>query len=208
MGIVIPAGPGAATAVLVANAEPELPEVLQKDWVSVHRLPKARRLTQAPGCAIDEPKHELSGHAPEHGFGFFVSTTGGAESSAARTDLSNAIIGRVFPETPAPRQARPAGEVSPAGTYRVNRRNYSRPPNEAYDITVERVGEDGLEITNQGETTYWERIGPLTYEKVTGARNGGPYERIQFHGGDETLVLSFNSQPYMAYRRLAAEEQD
>ena len=146
--------------------------------------------------------------APEQGFGFFVSTTGGDESSAGRTDLSNAIIGRVFPEDPAPRAARPADEASPAGRYRVNRRNYSRPPNEAYDITVALVGETGLEMINQGETTYWERIGPLTYELVTGAREGGPYERVQFHGPDDALVLSFNHQPYMAYRRLAAEEQD
>ena len=146
--------------------------------------------------------------APEHGFGFFVSTTGGSESGAGRTDLSDAIIGRVFPEAPAPRATRPANEASPSGTYRVNRRNYSRPPNEAYDITVELVGEDGLELTNQGETSYWERIGPLTYEQVSGAREGGPYERIQFHGPEDDLVLSFNHQPYMAYHRIQAEEQN
>jgi len=231
---IMPAGSASSTAhdmarfmlAMLNDGVYEGARILEPSSVSTLFSDSLRNAPDLPGMAhgfyvVRETGPRLVGHAgntgnfhsnlilaPEHGFGFFVSTTGGAESSAARTDLSNAIIGRVFPETPAPRQARPAGEVSPAGTYRVNRRNYSRPPNEAYDITVERVGEDGLEITNQGATTYWERIGPLTYEKVTGARNGGPYERIQFHGGDETLVLSFNSQPYMAYRRLAAEEQD
>lgn len=144
--------------------------------------------------------------APEAGFGFFVSVTGGDESSAGRTYLTNAILGRVFPQDAAPRVARPEGETSPAGTYRVNRRNYSRPAPEAYDITVELDGGDAVLITNQGETSYWERIGPRTYEKVTGARPGGPLDRVQFHGGETGLVLSFSYQPYMAYRRLAAEE--
>jgi len=144
--------------------------------------------------------------APEHGFGFFVSVTGGDESSAGRTELTDAIIGRVFPQEPAAREARPEGAPSPAGAYRVNRRNYANPPNEAYVITVEDAGADAIRITNQGEATYWERVGPMIYEKVTGARAGGPYDRVQFHGGDAGLVLSFSNQPYMAYRRLAAEE--
>ncbi len=145
--------------------------------------------------------------APEEDFGFFVSVTGGGESSPGRTELTNAIIGRVFPEAPAPRQARPEGEQSPAGIYRVNRRNYANPPNEAYDLTVETVEAGGaLLIKSQDGTTYWRRIGPLTYEKVTGARPGGPYVHLQFHGGEDGLVLSFSNQPYMAYRRLAAEE--
>ena len=200
--------------------------ILEPSSVALLFSDSFRNASDLPGMAhgfyvVREAGPRLVGHAgntgdfhsnlilaPEHGFGFFVSTTGGDESSTGRTDLSNAIIGRVFPETPAARIARPTDEATPAGRYRVNRRNYSRPPNEAYDITVTLVGEDGLELTNQGETSYWERIGPLTYERVTGARVGGPYERIQFHGSDEALVLSFNHQPYMAYRRLAAEEQD
>ena len=100
----------------------------------------------------------------------------------------------------------PCAEASPAGRYRANRRDYSRPAREEYDIVVAEAGDDALTMTSQDETTYWERTGPLTYEKVTGARPGGPFERIQFHSGETGLVLSFSNQPYMAYRRVATEE--
>ncbi len=141
--------------------------------------------------------------APEADFGFFVSVTGGDKSYAGRTDLTNAIIGRVFPEEPAPRAGAAESETaSLAGSYRVNRRNYSRDPRPEYDITVAAAGDGALLVTNQGETTYWERIGPNTYEKATGARAGGPFDRILFHGDEDDLLLSFSAQPYMAYRRV------
>ncbi|WP_428410453.1 serine hydrolase domain-containing protein [Hyphococcus sp.] len=142
--------------------------------------------------------------APGADFGFFVSVTGGDKSSTGRTDLTNAIIGRVFPEKPAARAAA-SSEVetaSLAGSYRVNRRNYSRDPRPEYDIKVAADGANALIVTNQGETSYWERIGPNTYEKATGARAGGPFDRILFHGDEDDLLLSFSAQPYMAYRRV------
>ena len=58
--------------------------------------------------------------APEHNFGFFVSVTGGQGSSAARTELTDAMVGRVFPQQPAPRWA--------ARTIRCRRRLLSQQP--------------------------------------------------------------------------------
>ncbi|KAI1693922.1 hypothetical protein DdX_20390 [Ditylenchus destructor] len=67
--------------------------------------------------------------APEANFAFFVSTTGGQGSYGGRTELMNAIIGRVFPAAPAPRWT---GKAAPAaGSYRTNRRTYSETPNPA-----------------------------------------------------------------------------
>lgn len=140
--------------------------------------------------------------APEADFGFFVSVTGGNQSSPGRTDLTNAIIGRVFPQEPAPRIAAPEDESPPVGSYRVNRRNYSRDPRPEFDIKVAAAGDNAITITFRDETTYWERIGPMTYEKATGAREGGPYDRVQFHGDETDLLLSFGAQPYMAFRRV------
>ncbi len=141
--------------------------------------------------------------APEAEFGFFVSETGGDKSYVGRTDLTNAIIGRTFPEEPAPRVAASADEAaSLAGFYRANRRDYSREPRPEYDIKVIAADDGAITMTNHGETTYWERIGPNTYEKVTGARAGGPFDRILFHGDEDDLLLSFSAQPYMAYRRI------
>lgn len=140
--------------------------------------------------------------APEADFGFFVSVTGGNQSSPGRTELTNAIIGRVFPQEPAPRIAAPENESAPVGSYRVNRRNYSRDPRPEFDIKVAAAGDNAITITFRDETTYWERIGPMTYEKATGAREGGPYDRVQFHGDETALLLSFGAQPYMAFRRV------
>lgn len=135
--------------------------------------------------------------SPETGFGFFVSTTGGPASGPARTELSDAIVGRVFPEAP---RARWTGE-SPApavGSYRANRRDYSRPANPARDLKVTAAGAHALITEAEGRKTYWEQIGPNLYEQVTGARAGGPYERLEFYGGDDAR-LSFASQPYMTW---------
>lgn len=140
--------------------------------------------------------------APAADFGLFVSVTGGEKSSDARTDLTGAILGRVFPQDPAPRRARPEGEEPPVGTYRGNRRDYSKPAKEEYDIKVAAAGDDAIRITSQDQTTYWERIGPSIYEKVTGARQGGPYDRVQFYQGAEGLTLSYSHEPYMTYRRI------
>ncbi|WP_297730323.1 serine hydrolase [uncultured Maricaulis sp.] len=140
--------------------------------------------------------------APRENFGFFVSTTGGSESSVGRTDLTNAIIGRVFPQAPTPREPRAEGEVLPTGAYRMNRRNYAQPAREEYDIEVTGAGENAIRIRFLDDVSYWERIGPMTFEKVTGAGEDGPFDRVQFYPGRSGLVLSFSYQPYMAYHRV------
>lgn len=136
--------------------------------------------------------------APEADFGFFVSTTGGQGSYGGRTELMNAMIGRVFPVAPA---ARWTGKAAPTvGSYRTNRRTYSETPNPAYDIKVSAQGEHGLVTEMGGSKTYWEQIGPEIYEQVTGARAGGPFERLEFYGPADDRKLSFSSQPHVLFR--------
>ena len=136
--------------------------------------------------------------APEAGFAFFISTTGGQGSYGGRTEAMNAIIGRIFPTAPAPRWT---GKAAPTvGSYRTNRRTYSETPNPAHDIKVTAQGEHGLVTEAGGAKTYWEQIGPELYEQVTGARAGGPYERLQFYGPAEDRKLSFGSQPHVLFR--------
>jgi CubicO group peptidase (beta-lactamase class C family) len=137
--------------------------------------------------------------APEAGLGFFVSETGGRGSYDGRTELTEALIGRLFPQTPAPRVAAPASERLPLGAYRMNRRDYSRPANPERDIKVAAAGANAITVTKDGRATHWERIGPMLFEQVTGARAGGPYERLRFHGEDGRWRLAFTSQPHVAY---------
>lgn len=137
--------------------------------------------------------------APEAGLGFFVSETGGQGSYGGRTELTEALIGRLFPVAPAPRVAAPAGEKLPLGAYRGNRRDYAKPANPERDLKVAAAGANAVAVTSEGRTTYWERIGSLLFEQVTGARAGGPYERLRFYGDDGHRRLSFSSQPHTAY---------
>lgn len=137
--------------------------------------------------------------SPQTGTGFFVSETGGQGSYGGRTELVEALIGRLFPVKPAPRAAAPAGETLPLGAYRSNRRDYARDPNPAYDLNVAAAGPNAVTVTLAGRTTYWERIGPMLFEQVTGARAGGPYEKLRFHGAPGRWRLGFSSQPHVAY---------
>ncbi|UZK65459.1 serine hydrolase domain-containing protein [Sphingomonas sp. M1-B02] len=135
---------------------------------------------------------------PQAGFGFFVSTTGGQKSSPARTELRDAIIGRLFPQAPAPAWA---GDASPPqlGSYRGNRRDYNRTPDPKRDLIVAAAGARMLTIEAEGVKTAWRQIGPRLYEQVTGARAGGPYDQIEFYGTPKDPRLSFTSQPYATY---------
>lgn len=137
--------------------------------------------------------------APEAGLGFFVSETGGQGSYVGRTELVEALIGRLFPGSPARRVAASAGETVPVGAYRANRRDYSRPANPANDVQVAATAEGALTITAAGRTTYWQRIGARAYEQVTGARAGGPFEQLRFYERDGGWRLGFSSQPHVAY---------
>jgi CubicO group peptidase (beta-lactamase class C family) len=137
--------------------------------------------------------------APESGLGFFVSETGGQGSYGGRTELVEALIGRLFPQAPAVRIAAPAGERLTLGSYRVNRRDHSLPIDPDRDLKVAGAGPNALTVTSCGRTSYWERIGPGLFEQVTGARAGGPYEQLRFHGREGDWRLGFSSQPHVAY---------
>ncbi|MEG3089243.1 serine hydrolase domain-containing protein [Sphingomonas sp. PB4P5] len=134
--------------------------------------------------------------APDRGFGFFISMTGGEGSYGARTELTEAIIGRMFPRQPAVRVAGPSPRI---GSYRTNRRDYDKPPSPERDLKVSVAGTGALKLELSGRTSYWQRIGADTYEQVTGARAGGPYEQLRFYGDDRDPRLSFSSQPHVTY---------
>ncbi len=140
--------------------------------------------------------------APEAGLGFFVSETGGQGSYGGRTELVEALIGRLFPVDPAPKVATPAGETVPVGAYRMNRRDYARPANPDRDWKVEAGGPDAITLVVEGAKTHWERIGPQLYERRTGARAGGPFERLQFYGGPDKWRLGLSSLPHVAFHQV------
>ena len=136
--------------------------------------------------------------APERGVGFFVSFTGGEGSSGARTELRDALIGRLFPTAPAPRWT--GNDPAPvAGAYRANRRDYGKPTDPAHDVRVAVAAPHRLALTIEGKASAWEQVAPGEYEQATGARDGGPYDRIKFYGPPQERRLAFASQPYEAY---------
>jgi len=137
--------------------------------------------------------------APEHGFGFFVSTTGGQESGAGRTDLGHAILGRVFSEEPTPRWTGTDAVQPPLGAYRSNRRDYSKEPRAEYDLKVSMPEPHLVLVESYDGTTAWEQIGPNLYEKVTAAREGGPFTQLEFYGLPDNPRLSFSDHPYETY---------
>lgn len=140
--------------------------------------------------------HSMLTLAPELGLGFYISMTGGQGSYGARTELTEAILGRLFPRTPAPRQAGPGPRV---GNYQINRRDYARPVDPERYLKVSEAGANALKVEFQGRTSHWQRIGADTYEQVTAARAGGPFETLRFYGEDADPRLSFSSQPHVTY---------
>jgi hypothetical protein len=136
--------------------------------------------------------------APEARLGFYVSVTGGRDSAKARTELSQALIGRLFPQAPAPRWTG-AETPPPMGAYRPNRRDFARAPDPAQDLIVSSAGPYRLTTESNGVKLAWEQIGPGLYEQVTGAREGGPYDQLEFHGTQQEPKLSFASQPTGVY---------
>jgi hypothetical protein len=143
--------------------------------------------------------HSMLLLAPERDFGIFVSYTGGDAASLARTELIDAVIGRLFPVAPAPRwTASPA--APPVGSYRTNRRTYSVAANPENDVKVSAAPDGGVFVENAGRKTHWAQIGPGLYQRGTGARAGGPYDRILFHGAGAERLMSFASQPMVLYR--------
>jgi CubicO group peptidase (beta-lactamase class C family) len=179
-----------------ANA-PDLPGMAHGFFVVRNAGP---RIVGHSGNTVDFHSHMIL--APEAGLGFFVSETGGPGSYDGRTELTEALIGRLFPQNPAPRTTAPVSEVVPFGAYRGNRRDYSRPANPERDLQIAAAGANAITIKRQKSTTYWERVGPLRFEQVTGARAGGPYEQLHFYGEDGGWRLSFSSQPHVAYHQV------
>jgi hypothetical protein len=43
-------------------------------------------------------------------------------------------------------------------------------------------------------------VGLNLFEQATGARDGGPYEQLEFYGPANDPRLSFSSQPHVLYR--------
>lgn len=155
------------------------------------------RMVEHGGNLVDQHSYLLL--APEADFGFFVSFTGGAKSGDARTELVSAIVGRLFPQTSTARW-QGAETNAPMGAYRANRRDYSKPADVKDDVTVSIDGPHGLTVRRKGEESYWEQIGPNLFEEVTGAREGGPYERLEFYGPASDPRLSFATEPHQLYR--------
>jgi CubicO group peptidase (beta-lactamase class C family) len=136
--------------------------------------------------------------APELGLGYFVSVNGGPDSSDARTELSAALRGRLFPQAASARWTG-AEEKIAEGSYRANRRDYTRPADPRHDVTVKVAGPHRLTLKVEGVTTAWEQVGPRRYELVTGARVGGPFDQIEFTGPADSPRLSFGSEPYETF---------
>jgi CubicO group peptidase (beta-lactamase class C family) len=155
------------------------------------------RMVEHGGNTIDQ--HSFLLLAPEAQFGFFVSETGGPGSYPGRTELVQAIVGRLFPVKPAPRWTG-AETPAPLGAYRTNRQDYSKPADPRGDLKVTAAGPHGLVTEQAGQKLYWQQIGLNLFEQATGARDGGPYEQLEFYGPAGDPRLSFSSQPHVLYR--------
>ena len=136
--------------------------------------------------------------SPETGTGLFISMTGGKDSGKARTDLSNLLVGRLFPQRPAARFTGDA-PAPPLGAYRGNRRDFAQPADPKGDLTVTMPAPHRILVANRGVLTAYDQIAPTVFERVTGVAVGGPYDRIQFYRTDAGARMAFASQPYMTY---------
>ena len=136
--------------------------------------------------------------SPETRTGVFIAMTGGQDSGKARTDLSNLILGRLFPQRPA---ARWTGDAAPPplGSYRGNRRDFAQPADPTTDLKVTMPNPHRILIDNKGVLIAYDQIAPTVFERVTGVPVGGPYDRIQFYRTDAGARMAFASQPYMTY---------
>ena len=190
--VLTPAGTDLLTSDSMANA-PDLPGMAHGYLVYREAGP---RLIGHAGKTIDYSSDLVL--SPETLTGVFISMTGGKDSGKARTDLSNLIVGRLFPQTPA---ARFTGEAPapPLGAYRGNRRDFALPADPATDLKVTMPAPHRIAIESKGVVTAYDQITPTVFERVTGVPVGGPFDRIQFYRTDRGARLAFASQPYMTY---------
>ena len=143
--------------------------------------------------------------SPETGTGVFLSIVAAPAGRPAQGELSAAITGRLFPQAPAPRWSDTPQAEQFAGRYLVNRRDYTREPHPMLHAVVRAAGPNAITIESLGQTLYFEQIGPGLFEQVTGLREGGPFDRVEFYGEANALRLSFASQPFMNWHRVDAE---
>lgn len=144
--------------------------------------------------------------SPETGTGIFLSIVAAPAGRPAQGELSAAITGRLFPEAPSPRWSELAQAGQFAGRYLVNRRDHSAEPHPLQHAVVSAAGPNAITITALGQTLYFEQIGPGLFEQVTGLREGGPFDRVEFYGPPEATRLSFASQPFMNWHRVDDSE--
>lgn len=194
--------------------------ILRRESVDVLETNTIANAPRLPGMAhgylvYREAGPRLIGHAgamrdfrsnmilsPETGTGIFLSILAAPAGRPAQGELSAAITGRLFPQSPSPRWSeRPEAEQF-AGRYLVNRRDHSAEPHPLQHAVVNAVGPNAVTITALGQTLYFEQIGPGLFEQVTGLREGGPFDQVEFYDGADALRLSFASQPFMNWHRV------
>ncbi|MGY6532355.1 serine hydrolase domain-containing protein [Glycocaulis sp.] len=146
--------------------------------------------------------------SPETGTGVFLSIVAAPAGRPAQGELSAAITGRLFPQEPAPRWSGVGEAEQLAGRYLVNRRDHSSEPHPLQHAVVKAVGDNAITITAIGQTLYFEQIGPGLFEQVTGLREGGPFDQVEFYGTGDARRLSFASQPFMNWHYAGPVEED
>jgi len=146
--------------------------------------------------------------SPETGTGIFLSIVAAPAGRPAQGELSAAITGRLFPQTPAPRWSESAEAPQFEGRYLVNRRDHSRELHPLHHAIVRAAGSNAVTIEALGQTTYWEQTGPGLFEQVTGLREGGPFDQVEFYGDPGAWRLSFASQPFMNWHLVGPLEDE
>lgn len=144
--------------------------------------------------------------SPETGTGVFLSIVAAPAGRPAQGELSAAITGRLFPQAPAPRWSEAAEAEQFEGRYLINRRDHSAEPHPLMHAEVEAVGANAITITAIGQTQYFEQIESGLFEQVTGLREGGPFDRVEFYGEPGAWRLSFASQPFMNWHYVGPLE--
>ena len=146
--------------------------------------------------------------SPETGTGVFLSILAAPAGRPAQGELSAAITGRLFPQEPAPRWSEMAQAERFEGRYLVNRRDHASEPHPLMHAVVEAAGPNAITIEALGQTIYFEQTGPGLFEQVTGLREGGPFDQVEFYGEPGAWRLSFASQPFMNWHYAGPVEAD
>lgn len=211
---------------MLNNGALEGQQVFSEELVALLETNSIANAPRLPGMAhgylvYREEGPRLIGHAgamrdfrsnmilsPETGTGVFLSIVAAPAGRPAQGELSAAITGRLFPQAPAPRWSEAAEAERFEGRYLVNRRDHSRDPHPLMHAVVQAVGPNAITITSLGQTQYFEQIESGLFEQVTGLREGGPFDRVEFYGEPGAWRLSFGSQPFMNWHYVGELEDD